>query len=72
MKELENRVDNMNAFLVKYGMTEYVLNKKTKTFANQEMEQGYQEYISKGLGADAYKKMKAENKNTDNIELLVR
>lgn len=72
MKELENRISNMNLFLKKYNLIEYLLDEKTKIFVDKEMEQGYQEYISKGIGADAYKKMKAEKKNTDDIDLAVR
>ena len=67
MKELQQWMENMETFLHDNRLDEFMVNKVTGKFENQTLEQEYQEYITKGKGAEEYKRLK--NEKVDEAEL---
>ena len=67
MKELQQWMENMEAFLHDNKLDEFMVNKVTGKFENQTLEQEYQDYITKGKGAEEYKRLK--NEKVDEAEL---
>ena len=68
MKELENRVGNMNNFLEKHKMSEFMLDQKTKIFTDREFEKQYQSRKN----SDEYKKGIEKNKDKGDIDFVLR